>query len=46
MKEVEAGLAALRASFAVSAGGPEGRRAFDREVERRYPAFRLSDGNA
>jgi hypothetical protein len=46
MREVEAGLAALRASFAVSAGEPEGRRAFDREVERRYPAFRLSDGNA
>jgi hypothetical protein len=45
-REVEAGLATLRASFAASAGGREGRRAFEREVERRYPAFRLSDGNA
>jgi hypothetical protein len=40
-REVEAGLAALRASFA----GREGRLAFDREVERRYPAFRLSEGS-
>ncbi len=46
MREVEAGLAALRASFAASAGEHEGHRAFDREVERRYPAFRLSDGSA
>jgi hypothetical protein len=44
-KEVEAGLAALRASFAASVGGREGWRAFDREVERRYPAFRFSDGS-
>jgi hypothetical protein len=44
-REVEAGLASLRASFAASFGGREGRRAFDREVERRYPAFRLSGGN-
>ena len=44
-REVEAGLAALRASFAASVGGREGRRAFDREVERRYPAFRLSGEN-
>ncbi len=44
-REVEAGLAALRASFAASAGGREGWRAFDREIERRYPAFRLSDGS-
>jgi hypothetical protein len=46
VREVEAGLAALRASFEseASAGGSEGRRVFDREVERRYPAFRLSDG--
>jgi len=44
-REVEAGLAALRASFAASVGGREGWRAFDREVERRYPAFRLSDGS-
>jgi uncharacterized coiled-coil DUF342 family protein len=41
-REVEAGLAALRASFAASSGGREMRRAFDQEVERRYPAFRLS----
>jgi hypothetical protein len=40
-REVEAGLAALRASFA----GREGRLSFDREVERRYPAFRLSEGS-
>jgi hypothetical protein len=45
MRAVEAGLAALRASFEASAGGREGRRVFDREVERLYPAFRLSDGN-
>jgi hypothetical protein len=45
-REVEAGLASLRASFAASIGGREGWRAFDREVERRYPAFRLSDGSA
>jgi hypothetical protein len=41
-REVEAGLTALRASFAASTGGSEGRRAFDREVALRYPAFRLS----
>ena len=46
MREVEAGLTALRASFAASAGEHEGQSAFDREVERRYPAFRLSDGDA
>ncbi len=45
-REVEAGLAALRASFAASSGGREKRRAFDGEVERRYPAFRLSDGSS
>ena len=45
-REIEAGLAALRASFAASVGGREGWRAFDREVERRYPAFRLTDGSA
>jgi hypothetical protein len=44
-REVEAGLAALRASFAASVGGSEGRRAFDREVRIRYPAFELSDGS-
>jgi hypothetical protein len=44
-REVEAGLAALRSSFAASVGGREGWRAFDREIERRYPAFRLSDGS-
>jgi hypothetical protein len=42
--EVEAGLAALRASFAASSSGE--RRAFDREVERRYPGFRLSEGSS
>jgi hypothetical protein len=41
-REVETGLDALRASFATS----EERRAFDREVERRYPDFRLSDGSS
>ena len=40
-REVEAGLFALRASFA-SADGAEGRRAFDREVALRYPAFKPS----
>ena len=45
-REVEAGLAALRASFVASVGGHEGLRAFDREVERRYPTFRPSDGRA
>jgi hypothetical protein len=43
-REVEAGLDALRASFAASSR--EGRRAFDREVEHRYPGFRLSDGSS
>ena len=42
-REVEAGLAALRATFAGSIGGREGRRAFDREVERRYPKLEVSD---
>src|ERR687894_479394 len=32
-------------SLAASAGEHEGGHAFDREVERGYPAFRLSDGN-
>ncbi len=43
--EIEAGLVALRASFAASVEGREGWHAFDREVERRYPAFRLTDGS-
>jgi uncharacterized coiled-coil DUF342 family protein len=43
-REVEVGLDALRASFAASSR--EERRAFDREVERRYPDFRLSDGSS
>jgi hypothetical protein len=43
-REVEAGLDALRASFAASSR--EGRRAFDQEIERRYPGFRLSDGSS
>jgi len=37
--EVEAGLAALRDTF-VASEGEEGGRAFDREVGRRFPAFR------
>jgi hypothetical protein len=45
-REIEIGLAALRASFAASVGGRDGWRAFDREVERRYPAFMLSDESA
>ena len=36
-REVEAGLLALRASFASSVGGGAGERAFDQEVERLYP---------
>jgi hypothetical protein len=42
-REVEAGLAALRASFATSVGGREGWRAYARVDQRRYPAFRPSD---
>jgi uncharacterized coiled-coil DUF342 family protein len=38
-KEVEAGLLALRASFASSVGGSAGERAFDDEVERLYPTL-------
>ncbi|MEJ7815609.1 MAG: hypothetical protein WKF53_10585 [Rubrobacter sp.] len=37
--EVKAGLLALRASFASSAGGSVGERAFDHEVERLYPTL-------
>jgi hypothetical protein len=37
--EVEAGLLALRASFASSVGGSAGERAFDHEVERLYPTL-------
>jgi len=40
-REVRAGLAALRASFVESGGGSEGGRAFDREVDRRYPSLAL-----
>ena len=39
-REVEAGLAALRASF-VASEGAEGGAAFDREVVERYPALGL-----
>jgi hypothetical protein len=42
-REVEAGLAALRASFAGSISGRAGRRAFDRELKRRYPRLEVSD---
>jgi hypothetical protein len=38
-KEVEAGLLALRASFASSVKGSAGERAFDHEVERLYPTL-------
>jgi hypothetical protein len=41
-REVEVGLAALRATFGASSR--EERRAFDREIERRYPDIRLSGG--
>lgn len=44
-REVQAGLAALRASFLESSGGDESGRAFDREVERRYPEFALTGAN-
>lgn len=44
-REIEANLAALRASFAASFGGHEGRRAFDREVESRYPTLEVSDAS-
>jgi hypothetical protein len=37
--EVKAGLLVLRASFASSAGGSVGERAFDHEVERLYPTL-------
>ena len=36
-REIEAGLLALRASFASSVGASAGERAFDQEVERLYP---------
>ena len=38
-REVEAGLLALRASFASSVGGNTGEWAFDHEVERLYPTL-------
>src|SRR5215212_10170565 len=38
-KEVEAGLFALRTSFAASVGRSAGERAFDHEVERMYPTL-------
>jgi hypothetical protein len=41
-REVETGLLALRASFASSAGGSAGKRAFDHEVERLYPTLGIS----
>jgi hypothetical protein len=43
--EVEAALGALRASFAASAGGSDGQRAFDSEIALRYPAFQPSDAS-
>jgi hypothetical protein len=44
-REILAGLVALRASFVESLGESEGGRAFDLEVERRYPAFALPGVN-
>jgi hypothetical protein len=44
-REIEVGLAALRASFAASVDRRDGWRAFDREVELQYPVFRLSNGS-
>ena len=38
-REVETGLLALRSTFASSAGGRAGERAFDLEVERLYPTL-------
>ena len=40
-EEVRDSLSNLRSSF-VADVGPEGRLAFDRELERRFPVFRLS----
>jgi hypothetical protein len=40
-REVETGLLVLRASFAASAGGSAGERAFDHEVERLYPKLSI-----
>ncbi len=40
-EEVKDGLSNLRSSF-IAERGPEGRLAFDRELERLFPAFRLS----
>ena len=45
-EEVEAGLVALRATFAASAGGGAGRRAFDLELALLYPAFQPSGEDA
>ncbi len=44
-REVEAGLAALRASF-VGSEGAEGGRVFDREVARMYPTLGLDTSRA
>jgi hypothetical protein len=38
-REVQAGLLALRASFASSVGGSAGERAFDHVIERLYPTL-------
>ena len=43
-REVEAGLLALRTSFASSVGGGAGERAFDQEVERLYPRLVVVQG--
>ena len=41
-REVETGLLALRSTFASSAGGRAGERAFDLEVDRLYPTLGVS----
>jgi hypothetical protein len=43
-REVEAGLLALRTSFASSVGGGAGERAFDQEAERLYPRLVVVQG--
>jgi len=43
-REAELGLADLRGAF-VASNGEEGRRAFDSEVERRYPMLRVPDAS-
>lgn len=44
--EIVPGLRDLRAAFAASTGSEEGRIAFDREIELRYPALKLANGRS